>query len=94
LYAVRQALHHYLDERIWRRIQLNGMTKDFSWKGPAMAYSKLYEAARVAQGFAPARKMPEIVAENEGPSRRRTGKSAQAAGQSLPDSEQAAQGPG
>jgi starch synthase len=94
LYAVRQALHHYLDERIWRRIQLNGMTKDFSWKGPAMAYSKLYEAARVAQGFAPARKMPEIVTENEGPSRRRTGKSAQAAGQSLPDSEQAAQGPG
>jgi starch synthase len=46
LYAVRQALHHYMDERIWKRIQLNGMAKDFSWKGPAAEYAKLYEAAR------------------------------------------------
>ena len=53
LYAVRQALHHYMDERIWKRIQLNGMTKDFSWKGPAREYANLYEAARVARGFAP-----------------------------------------
>jgi len=53
LYAVRQALHHYMDERIWKRIQLNGMAKDFSWKGPASEYSNLYEAARVARGFAP-----------------------------------------
>jgi starch synthase len=53
LYAVRQALHHYMDERIWRRIQLNGMAKDFSWSAPAAAYVKLYEAARAARGFAP-----------------------------------------
>jgi hypothetical protein len=53
LYAVRQALHHYMDERIWKRIQLNGMAKDFSWKGPAKEYAKLYEAARVSRGFAP-----------------------------------------
>lgn len=52
LYAVRQALHHYMDERIWKRIQLNGMAKDFSWKGPASDYANLYEAARVARGFA------------------------------------------
>jgi starch synthase len=58
LYAVRQALHHYMDERIWKRIQLNGMAKDFSWKGPALEYSKLYQAARVARGFAPA--APEL----------------------------------
>src|SRR6059058_4151371 len=32
LYAVKQALQHYADERIWKRIQLNGMIKDFSWK--------------------------------------------------------------
>ena len=51
LYAVRQALHHYTDERIWKRIQLNGMAKDFSWKGPAAEYAKLYEAARAARGF-------------------------------------------
>jgi starch synthase len=53
LYAVRQALHHYMDERIWRRIQLNGMAKDFSWSAPAAAYVKLYDAARAARGFAP-----------------------------------------
>ena len=53
LYAVRQALHHYMDERIWKRIQLNGMAKDFSWKGPAREYANLYEAARVLRGFAP-----------------------------------------
>ncbi len=50
LYAVRQALHHYMDERIWKRIQLNGMAKDFSWKGPAAEYAKLYEAARASRG--------------------------------------------
>ena len=47
--AIRQALHHYTDERIWKRIQLNGMAKDFSWKRPAAEYAKLYKAARVAR---------------------------------------------
>jgi starch synthase len=47
--AVRQALHLYTDERIWKRIQLNGMAKDFSWKRPAAEYAKLYKAARVAR---------------------------------------------
>jgi len=50
LFAVRQALHHYMDERIWKRIQLNGMAKDFSWKKPAAEYAKLYEAARALRG--------------------------------------------
>src|SRR4029077_15543805 len=53
LFAVRQALHHYMDERIWKRIQLNGMAKDFSWSKPAAEYTKLYEAAQVARGIAP-----------------------------------------
>ncbi len=53
LFAVRQALHHYMDERIWKRIQLNGMAKDFSWKKPAAEYAKLYEAARAARGSSP-----------------------------------------
>jgi starch synthase len=51
LYAVRQALQHYADERIWKRIQLNGMIKDFSWKTPAAEYAKIYEAARAARGL-------------------------------------------
>lgn len=51
LYAVKQALHHYADERIWKRIQLNGMAKDFSWKTSAAEYAKLYVAARAARGL-------------------------------------------
>jgi len=50
LFAVRQAQHHYMDERIWKRIQLNGMAKDFSWKTPAAEYAKLYQAARALRG--------------------------------------------
>jgi starch synthase len=45
MYAVRQALHHFIDERIWKRIQLNGMAKDFSWEAPAREYAKLYGLA-------------------------------------------------
>jgi len=45
MFAVRQALHHFADERIWKRIQLNGMAKDFSWTAPAREYAKLYETA-------------------------------------------------
>jgi len=51
--AIRQALHHCADERIWKRIQLNGMSKDFSWKGPAAEYARVYEAARAARGLRP-----------------------------------------
>jgi starch synthase len=50
MYAIRQALHHSTDERIWRRIQLNGMAKDFSWKGPAAEYAKVYQAALTLRG--------------------------------------------
>lgn len=54
MHAIRQALHHCTDERIWRRIQLNGMAKDFSWKGPAAEYAKVYEAAVTLRGARPA----------------------------------------
>ena len=53
MYAIRQALQHFVDERIWKRIQLNGMTKDFSWKTPATQYAEVYEAARAARGLPP-----------------------------------------
>ena len=48
--CVQRALQLYEDERIWKRIQLNGMAKDFSWKGSAVEYAKLYEAARAVRG--------------------------------------------
>jgi starch synthase len=49
LHAIRQALHSYADDRVWKRIQLNGMAKDFSWNTSAAEYAKLYEAARAAR---------------------------------------------
>ena len=49
LHAVRQALQHYSDDGIWKRIQLNGMAKDFSWNTSATEYAKLYEAAHAAR---------------------------------------------
>ncbi len=65
LYTIRQALHHFADERIWKRIQLNGMEKDFSWKTPATQYAKLYEAARAARGLEqPARNQMPVATSN------------------------------
>jgi starch synthase len=49
LHAIRQALHYFADDRIWKRIQLNGMAIDFSWNTSAAEYAKLYEAARAAR---------------------------------------------
>jgi starch synthase len=99
LYAVQQALHHYMDERDWKRIQLNGMAKDFSWKGPAREYANLYEAARAAHGFAPTREVAKAeeveTAEKEagakGRPRRKAGKAARAVGQPTPGDGQASQ---
>ena len=51
LRSVRQALHLFMDERIWRRIQLNGMARDFSWKASAVEYVKVYAASRTARGL-------------------------------------------
>jgi starch synthase len=49
LECIRQALQHYAHENVWRRVQLNGMSKDFSWNVSAEEYVKLYEAARQAR---------------------------------------------
>jgi starch synthase len=44
--AIRRSLSIFRDEpAVWRRIQLNGMAKDFSWQVSAIEYAKLYEAA-------------------------------------------------
>jgi len=65
LYAVKQALQHYADERIWKRIQLNGMGKDFSWKTSAAEYAKIYGAAREARGLSqPARNQLPVATSN------------------------------
>jgi starch synthase len=65
LRSVRQALHLFADERIWRRIQLNGMAKDYSWKASAVEYAKVYAAARAVRGLPP---LPEpALAAREAP---------------------------
>ena len=47
--ALRDALGTYRDAEAWRRLQLNGMTRDFSWEASAKQYEGLYETARKAR---------------------------------------------
>jgi len=70
LYAVKQALHHHMDERIWKRIQLNGMAKDFSWKASATEYAKLYQAAQATRGSVQTQGSSEKAARSSGPGTR------------------------
>ncbi len=42
LEAVRRGVATYRDERRWREVQRRGMTRDFSWAGPARQYADLY----------------------------------------------------
>src|SRR5437764_5106152 len=41
--SVRRALHLFMDERIWTKLMINGMNKDFSWTASAKEYVKIYE---------------------------------------------------
>jgi len=49
LAAVRAAVQAYKDRAAWRKLQLNGMAKDFSWKTSAAEYARLYETASGAR---------------------------------------------
>ncbi len=44
--CVREALRVYADEKAWRKLQTNGMVKDFSWQASASEYVRLYETAQ------------------------------------------------
>src|SRR5438132_6323921 len=46
LAALQEALAAYDDKTAWRRLQANGMAKDFSWNASALEYGRLYDAAR------------------------------------------------
>jgi starch synthase len=46
LAAMREALAVFSDRAMWRRLQINGMAKDFSWRVSAYEYARLYERAR------------------------------------------------
>lgn len=47
--CLQEAIAAFRDPKQWRKIQANGMAKDFSWKPSAAAYVKVYEAARQAR---------------------------------------------
>ena len=49
LACVREALKVFRNQKAWRKLQLNGMAKDFSWKASAAAYVAVYEEARGAR---------------------------------------------
>ncbi|QDX82333.1 starch synthase [Denitratisoma sp. DHT3] len=41
--CVRRAVAAWHDRRLWRQLQINGMTRDWSWQAPARAYHTLYQ---------------------------------------------------
>jgi len=41
--AILRALEKYKDSDAWRVMQINGMSKDFSWRNSALQYFNLYE---------------------------------------------------
>jgi starch synthase len=43
--ALQRALNLYKDKQTWKKIQVNGMNKDYSWKKSAEKYISLYERA-------------------------------------------------
>ena len=40
--AIEKSLYLYKNQKIWRKIQINGMKKDFSWEKSAKKYLNLY----------------------------------------------------
>jgi starch synthase len=46
LAALHEALAAFADKPSWRRLQANGMAKDFSWNASAFEYGRLYDVAR------------------------------------------------
>jgi starch synthase len=40
--ALRRAVDLYRQATVWRTLQMNGMSADVSWRGPARQYAALY----------------------------------------------------
>ncbi|WP_442755536.1 glycogen synthase GlgA [Methylocystis sp. JAN1] len=47
--ALRRAEHFFRDKDTWRRLQINGMDTDVSWRHPAQRYAALYREAVAAR---------------------------------------------
>jgi len=66
--ALGRALDLYARPRPWRELQRNGMTADFSWRGPVRQYAELYrglaqlpEPGRLPAAGARPRPVPAVV---------------------------------
>ncbi|WP_036284814.1 glycogen synthase GlgA [Methylocystis sp. ATCC 49242] len=47
--ALRRAEHLFRDKETWRKLQINGMKTDVSWRHPARRYAELYREAVAAR---------------------------------------------
>ena len=45
LHSVQRAINDFHIKDVWKKIQVNGMNKDFSWKKSAEKYVALYDEA-------------------------------------------------
>ena len=45
VHSIKRAINDYHNEPTWKKIQLNGMKKDFSWRKSAVKYVDLYDKA-------------------------------------------------
>ncbi len=50
LTSVQRALNNFKNKTFWKKIQLNGMAKDYSWKHSAEQYIELYRLAKKKRG--------------------------------------------
>jgi starch synthase len=48
--SVKRALHNFHIKKNWKKIQKNGMRKDYSWKHSAEQYVELYKLAKKKRG--------------------------------------------
>ncbi|SFI42410.1 glycogen synthase GlgA [Nitrosomonas sp. Nm34] len=44
LAGIQRVVIAYRNKRVWRQLQKNGMSKDFSWRASAMAYREIYQS--------------------------------------------------
>ena len=48
--ALRRARKSFQDKQVWRKLQLNGMSTDVSWRNRASQYAALYHDAIAMRG--------------------------------------------
>jgi starch synthase len=50
LHSVKRAVGDFHNKEVWKKIQLNGMEKDYSWEKSAKLYQQMYEQAITNRG--------------------------------------------